>query len=73
MDSLKRPPFGSPFSRSAVRVAADVPLEIVDGAPVLPEILLWAFSLQEGDLLTASPSQGFETVDWKFASYLDES
>jgi hypothetical protein len=54
-----------------VRVVAEVPLEIVDGAPVLPEILLWALSLKEGDLLIASPSRGTEPMDWKFASYLD--
>ncbi len=72
MDCLKRPPFGSPFSRSAVRVVAEVPLEIVSGIPILPELILWALSLKEGDLLTASPSQGFEAVNWKFASYLDQ-
>ncbi len=72
MDGLKRPPFGARFSRGAVRgLTADIPLEIMDGAPVLPELIRWALSLNEGDLLIASPSRGFERSDWNFASYLD--
>ena len=72
MNGLKRPPFHSRFARGAVRVlSADVPLEIVGGNPVLPEILRWALSLNEGDLLIASASEGFESVEWKFACYLD--
>jgi hypothetical protein len=73
MNGLNRPPFGSRFSRSAVsRLHADVPVEIVDGALVLPELVRWALSLNEGDLLIAAPSRGCEHEDWKFAKYLDQ-
>jgi hypothetical protein len=70
MDSLKRPPFRSPFSLGPVRrLSADLPLEIVEGSPVLPGLLLWALSLNEGDLLIASPSRGADRTERSFASY----
>ncbi len=70
MDSLRRPPFRFPFSFGPVRrLSADLPLEIVDGAPVLPGLLLWALSLNAGDLLIASPSRGGDQAEWSFASY----
>lgn len=70
MDRLERPPFRSPFSPGPVRrLSADLPLEIVDGSPVLPGLLLWALSLNAGDLLLASPSRGGDQAEWSFASY----
>jgi hypothetical protein len=69
MDSLQRPPFRFPFAPGPVRrLSADLPLEIVDGSPVLPALLLWALSLNAGDLLIASPSRADRTA-WTFASY----
>jgi hypothetical protein len=70
MNSLKRPPFRFPFSSGPVRrLSADLPLEIVDGSPVLPGLLLWALSLNPGDLLIASASRGVGNTEWVFASY----
>jgi hypothetical protein len=70
MDSLKRPPFPSRFSRGPVcRLIADLPLDVVDGSPVLPDLLLWALSLNAGDLLIVSPSRGADRMEWVFASY----
>jgi hypothetical protein len=51
------------------RLSADLPLEIVDGSPVLPGLLLWALSLNAGDLLLASPSRRTDHAEWAFASY----
>jgi hypothetical protein len=72
MDSLKRPPFGSRYSRGGCRLFVDMPLEIVDGRIVLPELILWARALNEGDLLIAVPSRSFESEDWKITKYLDQ-
>lgn len=73
MDSLKRPLFDLRFSRGPVsRLSADLALEIVDGSPVLPGLLLWALSLNEGDLLIASPSRSADGLEWAFASYLEQ-
>jgi hypothetical protein len=72
MDSLKRPPFGLRYSRGAGRLFADLPLEIADGRITLPELILWAIGLNEGDLLIVAPSRGFEHGDWKFTKYLDQ-
>lgn len=70
MDSLKRPPFRFPFSPGPMRrLTADLPLEIVEGSPVLPGLLLWALSLNAGDLLIASSSRGADRTEWAFASY----
>jgi hypothetical protein len=72
MESLKRPPFGSRYSRGGCQLFVDMPLEIVDGRIVLPELILWARALNEGDLLIAVPSRGFEQGDWRFTKYLDQ-
>ena len=72
MDSLQRPPFPFRFSRGPVRrLIADLPLDVVDGSPVLPGLLLWALSLNAGDLLIASPSRGADRTEWAFWSYLE--
>jgi hypothetical protein len=38
--------------RPRAQLDAPLPLAIENGAPVLPETVLWALNLQEGDLLT---------------------
>ncbi len=48
---------------------AALTLEIENGLPVLPEIVLWALNLQEGDLLTVEERDGSRFC---FQSYLCE-
>jgi hypothetical protein len=72
MDGLQRPLCRYRFVRGAVRVlAADLPLEIVNGSPLLPGLVLWALSLNAGDLLIGSPSRGGDRSGWNFESYLE--
>jgi len=50
------------------RLYAAIPLQIESGLPVLPELVLWALSLDEGDLLTVSAD--LLTGSYLFQSYL---
>lgn len=50
------------------RLYAAAPLQIESGLPILPELVLWALALEEGDLLTVSPGLG--TGSFHFQSYL---
>jgi len=52
--------------RPRAQLDAPLPLAIENGAPVLPEAVLWALNLQEGDLLTVE-SEGSGIL---FHSYL---
>jgi hypothetical protein len=57
------------WHRPRAELFADVPVEIEDGAPVLPELVLWACNLSEGDLLPVWRSDVSRSC--RFESYLD--
>ena len=62
--------------RPRAELYATVPLDVVDGAPVLPEVVLWALSLAKGDLLLArrsdvSRSFGFQSYLYNLEIVLD--
>ncbi|MBW8874028.1 MAG: hypothetical protein JF614_03625 [Acidobacteria bacterium] len=53
---LDPPPRFSPAHNPVNRLRATLPvITAEDGSPVLPGFILWAFSLNEGDLLAVSP------------------
>jgi hypothetical protein len=52
--------------RPRARLRAAVPVQIENDLPVLPELVLWALALDEGDLLTVEPDHG----GFRFRSYL---
>jgi hypothetical protein len=52
----ERPPRFQPAANPVYLLRAVLPVFAAeDGSPVLPDVILWAFSLNEGDLVTVSP------------------
>jgi hypothetical protein len=66
---LVTPPRFSPAGCPVDQLYATLPALIArDGSPILPDFLLWAFSLNEGDLLAVSP-EVVPAGAWRFLSY----
>lgn len=49
---------------------AVLPLDLKNGWPLLPEVVLWALNLQAGDLLTVEETPGL--ASYRFQSYLGQ-
>jgi hypothetical protein len=66
---LDTPPRFSPAGSPVDQLYATLPaLTAPDGSPILPGFLLWAFSLNEGDLLALS-AESAPAGSWRFLSY----